>query len=515
MKITFRIWLLMIFVALSLISIFAIPPIFMQNGVVVNSVEQNSTIFEQGLRKGMVISSINVKLIESTQDYHEAMSIFQDNETHKLEIKTENFEIINLFSPDVVNHITVGEIPNTRISTGLDIQGGARALVTSSEHKLTYSELDDLIAVSQQRLNLYGLSDVSIKKASDMTGNNFMVVEIAGSSPSDLEELITQQGKFEAKIGNETVFRGGKKDITYVGRSGRDAGITECYTTKEGELCKFMFVITLSPEAANYYANITNQIPINASNPDFLEKTIDFYLDDKLTESLLISKGLKGNPVPQHSLQGSGAGVTREEAIKNAEAEMQKLQAILITGSLPFRLEVVKTDLISPTLGDTFTRQIFFAGIFALISVSIVILVRYRNLKLSLLILCILISEIIIILGMAALINWNLDLPSIAGIIAAIGTGVDDQVVILDEAKVKGESLKKRIKNALFIVFSAYATTVAALIPLTGALTFMGIGAVSAGLLKGFAVTTLIGITSGVFITRPAFADIARQIQKD
>jgi len=33
-------------------------------------------------------------------------------------------------------------------------------------------------------------------------------------------------------------------------------------------------------------------------------------------------------------------------------------------------------------------------------------------------------------------------------------------------------------------------------------------------LLNGFAVTTLIGITTGVLITRPAFADIARQLEE-
>ena len=33
-----------------------------------------------------------------------------------------------------------------------------------------------------------------------------------------------------------------------------------------------------------------------------------------------------------------------------------------------------------------------------------------------------------------------------------------------------------------------------------------------AGLLKGFAVTTLLGITAGVLITRPAFAHIMQKI---
>jgi preprotein translocase subunit SecD len=117
------------------------------------------------------------------------------------------------------------------------------------------------------------------------------------------------------------------------------------------------------------------------------------------------------------------------------------------------------------------------------------------------------VSELLLTLGIAALIKWNLDFPSIAGIIAAIGTGVDDQIVMIDESTAsKQYSIKERIKRAFFIIFSAYATVIASLIPLW----FAG-----AGLLKGFALTTAIGITVGVFITRPAFGDILSKITKE
>ena len=116
-------------------------------------------------------------------------------------------------------------------------------------------------------------------------------------------------------------------------------------------------------------------------------------------------------------------------------------------------------------------------------------------------------SEIIIILGIASLINWNLDLASIAGILATIGTGFDDQIVILDESMNKRTSLslKERIKKAFAIIMGAYATVFVSLLPLMWA---------GAGLLKGFAITTIIGISIGVFITRPAFSEIVRRIEE-
>ncbi len=116
-------------------------------------------------------------------------------------------------------------------------------------------------------------------------------------------------------------------------------------------------------------------------------------------------------------------------------------------------------------------------------------------------------SEIILTFGIASLIKWNLDLPSIAGIIATIGTGVDDQIVILDESQnSKTYSVKERIKRALFIIFGSYFTVLFSLLPLYWA---------GAGLLKGFAVTTIIGVSVGVFITRPAFAEIIKRITKE
>ena len=218
-----------------------------------------------------------------------------------------------------------------------------------------------------------------------------------------------------------------------------------------------------------------------------------------------ISESLKGRVTTQISIEGSGTGETRDDAIEDAENDMKHLQTVLITGSLPFKLEITKLDTISPTLGTEFLRAIFFAGIAAIIAVSLVIFFRYKKIKSSLALLLTSISEIVIILGVASLIGWDLDLPSIAGILAAIGTGIDSQIIILDEAK-EGKSLnKQRMKRAFAIILGAYFTSLAALLPLYWA---------AAGLFKGFAITTIIGITTGVLITRPAFTDIVRKIEE-
>jgi len=526
MKFTVRIWILIIVVLLSLGSIFVtLDPLgftFMQKGVVVSSVEIDSQIYEDGLRKGMVISEVNGNVINDMGDYHSAMSMYSDlgeNETERLIMKAGSIEIIGLYSSEILSDLHVGDIQKTKLRTGLDLQGGARAFI-QVKAKISDSEVDDLISVLEQRLNVYGLSDMSIYKIKTSDGTSLIGIEIAGSSPEELEKLIGEQGHFVAKIGNDTVFVGGNKDVTHVGRTGQEALITECFETSDGEACNFRFNIRLSGEAAQRHADITrnlstenNCIPKYDANC-FLEKQIDFYIDNVSTSSLNIGADLRGNVASSIQISGSGSGPTRQEAIDNAKQEMKSLQTILITGSLPHELEIVKIDRISSNLGEKFINQILLAGLFAIIAISIFTFIRYRKLKISIAIILVSLSEVLMILGVAAMIRWNLNLVSIAGIITAIGTGIDSQIIILDESRDDKSSLKDRIRKALFIITTAFATTLVALLPLTGMLGFLGIGAASAGLLKGFAITTLIGITVGVVISRPAFADIARQLQE-
>jgi len=502
-KLNWKIWLLIFIVLGSILSIFSLD---FTKGVKINSVEQNSTAYEQGLRQGQIITAIDGQTITSFEDYSRIINEkFPTDEKIKLTITTTANEFI-LFT-DQTPKITISDIEKTRILMGLDLRGGARALVTAEDKELTTQELNDLVEITNQRLNVYGLKDIQIRPVSDLSGNNYMLIEIAGSTPDELENLIAQQGKFEAKIGNETVFMGGNQDVTYVARTGEQAGIYSCEQYQEGFVCSFRFGITLSEEAAQRHAEITKALKINPEDPQYLSEKLELYLDDNLIDSLFISKDLQGRTTTQISIQGSGAGPTRAEAYENAEQEMKQLQTVLKTGSLPYKLKIEKLDTISPLLGQKFINTILIAGLASILAVGAIVFLRYRKIKLSIAVLFTSLCEVIIILGISALFKRNIDLPAIAGIIAAIGTGVDSQIIILDESRMsKFYSLKERIKRALFIIMGTYITTLFALLPLLWA---------GAGLLKGFAVTTIIGISAGVFITRPAFAEIVKKILKE
>jgi preprotein translocase subunit SecD len=270
-----------------------------------------------------------------------------------------------------------------------------------------------------------------------------------------------------------------------------------------------MFAITLSPDSAQRQADATKNMDVKVENGEgFLVQPLDLYLDNEIVDTLRIGESLKGRAETEISISGSGVGITQQDAMNDATTNMKKLQTILITGSLPVKLIIEDSSSVSPVLGSEFIQNTLFVGLIAMIFVIITIMIRYRKLIVSVPVAITLVSEVVILLGFAAIIGWNIDLIAIAAIIIAIGTGVDSQIVIIDEMSGKhkdevSSNWKDRVKNAFFIIMASYFTMVMAMLPLLSA---------GAGLLKGFAITTILGVSIGVFITRPAFAVISETL---
>ncbi len=552
----FRIILLILILALALI---AINPKFSQDGVAIRQITKDSSAALGGLQNPLPttpptgrerIISINNIPINDEKSYYEMVNSFPPNRsltittnknTYRLttipnmKIEYVNETITNttvnittnktqtVTSTVLVEHkkilngtqdlgITVYKAPINNLRLGLDLSGGTRVILKPKE-KVNSEDLNLVMDNIKQRLNVYGLSDIVVKSSKDLAGDDYVIVEIAGANKNEVENLLSQQGKFEAKIGQDSIFKGGK-DITYVCRSAECSGIDRnygCGQATTGYACRFSFQISLSPEAAKRQADSTQKLSIKVDQGgNYLEKPLDLYLDNEKVDTLQISSDLKGRVATDIVISGSGSGATQQEAAQDTINNMKRLQTVLITGSMPVQLEIIKSDGISPMLGSSFISNAILIGLLSILAVTVVLIVRYRKPIIAIPIVVTMMSEVFIILGFAAWVGWNLDLASIAAIIIAIGSGVDDQIIIIDETihsgkRNIGRSWKERISQAFFIIFASYFTLVAAMIPLW----FAG-----AGLLRGFAITTIVGVTAGVLITRPAFAVITEILLK-
>jgi len=571
-KLIVKKWQVIFLIACILVALIAISPQFWVKGVSIRGVVKNSAAYDAGIQNPSPLArpvsrerifEVNGAPIKTVAEYYDAVKDMDINQSvqiktskaiYRLTVKpkikvtelneTTTKTIIDVIQKNItangtttlVNETinrtilvnkTIEEImgaddlgvqvyssPVTNLKTGLDLQGGTRVLL-QPETKLSSDTLDIVLSNMKQRLNVYGLSDIVVRDTTDLSGNQYILVEIAGINEEDVKSLLAKQGKFEAKVADTTVFIGGQ-DITYVCRAAECSGLdpnTGCGQSENQWFCRFSFSISLSPAAAQRQAAATANlavIPSTNLRESYLNETLDLYLDNQLVDQLNIGSELKGKAITDIQISGSGTGITQQEAAADALKNMKRLQTILITGSLPVKLNIIKTDTISPILGEQFVRNAFVVLGMAVLAVVVVLLIFYRNFTIAIPILLTSLTEVYLVLGVAAVIGWTIDMAAIAGIIAAVGTGVNDQIIITDEA-LRGESRrvynwKDKIKNAFFIIFGAYFTLVVAMLPLV----FAG-----AGLLKGFAITTILGISVGVFITRPAYAAAVEILMKE
>ncbi len=184
------------------------------------------------------------------------------------------------------------------------------------------------------------------------------------------------------------------------------------------------------------------------------------------------------------------------------------LEIHLHAGALPVDVSIAGSGGTSAPLGERYKTMAVLAGILALITVGFVIYYRYREPSIVLPMILINASEVLILLGFIALIRFQMDLPTIAGLVAVVGTGIDQLVIITDEilheGKVPSPNLYlKRLARALSIIVAAAATVVIAMVPLA---------LMDLSTLKGFAIITILGVLVGVIVTRPAYGRVIMQM---
>src|SRR5664280_249430 len=206
------------------------------------------------------------------------------------------------------------------------------------------------------------------------------------------------------------------------------------------------------------------------------------------------------------TLNEEGARALQKVAL---ETGAKTLQVHLRSGALPVNVVLVGSGHVDAGLGAQFKTASVIAGLISLVAVAAVVYFRYRRPEILVPMIGTSISEVIMILGFAALIKWQLDLAAIAGIIASIGTGIDHLIIITDEVLQEGKlpSTKKvfssRISKAFVIILGAASTVIIAMSPLV----VMGFGT-----LKGFAIVTIIGVFIGVIVARPVYGVVIQEL---
>jgi len=342
---------------------------------------------------------------------------------------------------------------------------------------------DETKKILETKLNSLGLKEMPVRTV----GNNYLLVDLAGVDINTAREIASKPGKFEIRIqvkGNETEHVLYGTDIT--------PGLPE---KEKGDVWGVSFTLNEAGAAALRDAAIQYGA-VTAPSSHNLIMTLDenVVFDAPLSPDL--ARNIQSVPV-KNLVATTGTG-------DEGQQKANQLQIHLRAGALPVKVDVLGAGQVSAELGSKFKSQVLIAGIIALILVAIVVSIRYKQPNIVIPMLATTFSEIIMILGFTTLVGFQLDLPTITGIIAVLGTGIDHLIIITDEVLAGGamppdKVYKSRLSKAFTIIFSAAATVLVAMSPLL----IMGFGA-----LRGFAVITIVGVLIGVFIARPAYAEI-------
>jgi SecD/SecF fusion protein len=208
--------------------------------------------------------------------------------------------------------------------------------------------------------------------------------------------------------------------------------------------------------------------------------------------AILLDNLVYSAPNVQNEIRGGRSSITGSFTVEDTKDMANVLKA----GKLPAPTTIVEESVVGSTLG----AEAISAGIWSSIIGLLIVLgfVVFYYSRAGLIADVALFVNMFFLLGvMAAVPGTVLTMPGIAGIVLTIGMSVDANVLIFERIKEElqlGKTLKNAIadgfKNAYSSIFDSNITTL-----LTGFILLL----FGTGLIRGFAVTLVIGIFTSLF----------------
>jgi SecD/SecF fusion protein len=230
------------------------------------------------------------------------------------------------------------------------------------------------------------------------------------------------------------------------------------------------------PQGAQYFSELTR---ININKP------LGIVLDDKLISAPNIHSQIGKSG----TIDGGSKGFS--------PSELNYLINTLNAGSLPAQLadEPISERTVGPQLGADNLRAGLHSCFFGLIVVG-VFLVCYYYIS-GIVAFFAVLMNLVLILGVMAMLNATFTLPGVAGIVLTIGAAVDANVLIFErlrEEQQRGLSLRMALRNAYDRAFSTIVDS-----NMTTVITSLVLCWIGSEEVKGFGITLLIGLVSSLF----------------
>ena len=396
------------------------------------------------------------------------------------------------------------------IRFGVDIKGGVNVtFVPSEDYDATEEQLEAAQLVIENRLVALNVTDYELYV---YPSSDSLILEFpwqSGETDFDPESAIEEIGTTAY-----LTFREGSSvdgDLILDG-SMIESAAAQYGPVTSGGASEYYVSLKFTDEGAKAFGEATTRLA--ASNG-----TISIWLDDENVSTATVN-----------------AAITDGEAIITSSASnpftqdaVVKMARQINSGALPFALKVDSYSTVSPSLGENSLSAMVLAGViaFALIVVFMTVLYRLPGFLACIALAGQVAATLAFVSGYFPVFeSFTLTLPGIAGIILAIGMGVDANVITAERIKEElknGKSLDGALKSGfargLTPIIDGNVTIVIVAIVLMGAFgpsdglfakalhfVFFAFGPSTAGTIYAFGYTLLTGVllnfVFGVFATR-------------
>ena len=390
----------------------------------------------------------------------------------------------------------------------LNASGDNAVRVVMTDERLRQSREDAVqqnINILRNRVNQLGVAEPLVQRQ----GADRIVVELPGiQDTARAKEILGATASLEFRLVNTNV------DAT-AAASGRVPGDSEVKNTREGRPVVLYKRVVLTGD------HITDS---TSSMGEYNQPQVDISLDSAGGSAMSnFTKDNIGKPMAtlfveykdsgKKDANGRGILIKQEEVINVATIqsrlgnrfqitgiddanEARQLSLLLRAGALIAPIQIVEERTIGPTLGMQNIQQGLQACLWGLVASIVFMVVYYR--KFGVIATTALIANLILIVGIMSLLpGATLTMPGIAGVVLTLAVAVDANVLINERIKEElknGRSVQQAIhegyKGAFSSIIDANVTTL---------ITAIILYAVGTGSIKGFAITTAIGVATSMF----------------
>ena len=396
------------------------------------------------------------------------------------------------------------------IRFGVDIKGGVNVtFVPSDGYDATEEQLEAAQLVIENRLVALNVTDYELYVDNN---SDSLILEFpwqSGETDFDPEAAIDEIGT--------TAYLTFREGSSADGELILDGSMIESAAAQYGPVTsggasEYFVSLKFTDDGAKAFGDATTRLAASKG-------TISIWLDDENVSTATVNSAITdGSAIITSSASNP---FTQEQVIKMARQ--------INSGALPFALTVDSYSTVSPSLGENSLSAMVLAGLiaFALIVVFMTILYRLPGFLACMALAGQVAATLAFVSGYFPVFeSFTMTLPGIAGIILAIGMGVDANVITAERIKEElknGKSLDGALKSGfargLTPIIDGNVTIVIVAIVLMGAFgpsdglfakalhfVFFAFGPSTAGTIYAFGYTLLTGVllnfVFGVFATR-------------